>query len=84
MVATPEPVVVGDNEDLLGEGRRLGWFGHGRSGLSRSHAFTVAQHGLPKAFLPFGLFCRSCVALEGVEALLFSAGDDFGYFHKGI
>ena len=84
MVATPEPLVVGDNEDLLGEGRLLGWFRHGRTGLSRSHAFTVAQHGLPKAFLPFGLFCRSCVALEGVEALLFSGGDDFGSFHKGI
>ena len=84
MVATPEPVVVSDNEDLLGEGRRLGWFGHGRSGLSRSHAFTVAQHGLSKAFLPFGLLGGSSIALERIKALLVGRRDDFGYFHKSI
>ena len=83
-MATPEPVVVGDNEDLLGEGWRLGRLRHGRTGLSRSHAFTVAQHGLSKAFLPFGLFCRSCVALEGVEALLFGGGNDFSDLHASI
>jgi hypothetical protein len=57
MVATPDPVVVGDNEDLLGEGWRLGLFRHGRIGFSGTHALTVTQHGLSKAFLPFGLFC---------------------------
>ena len=55
MVAAPEPVVVGDNEDLLGEGRRLWLFRHGRIGFSGTHALTVTQHGLSKAFLPFGL-----------------------------
>ena len=84
MVATPEPVVVGDNEDLFGEGRRLGLFRHGRIGLSRSHALTVAQHGLTKAFLPFGLLGGSGVAFEGDEALLVCRRDDFSYFHKSI
>ena len=42
-------------------------FRHGRIWLSRTHALTVAQHGLSKASLPFGLFCRNCVALERIE-----------------